>query len=189
MRWLLALVLVGCGGGAASDVSDGTDGQDGLQGPQGEQGEQGEQGVQGEPGPAGAVAYRWVDANGVEVSPTQELGFFDDAGNWWEVDDETAEVTFDSRSVYYENDDCTGEAWVFAVKPRRPFKLQHSDEMRVRSDVVVEEIANAYSSTIGSGECNPRTSPHVDMGVRLADTSVAALPEPGWVGPVHIEPG
>jgi hypothetical protein len=180
---MLFIVLFGLGcGGSASDVSNGTDGQDGLQGPQGEQGIQGEQGPAG---PSGA-AYHWVDANGEVVTVGTELGFFDDAGNWWDLNQEDASLMFRSAVIYYENADCSGEAWVIAdvLKPRQPFAL-HTGEMRVRGDAVALESTRTESYASSSG-CDTVTT--TGLGFRLEDAAVVSAPDVAFVGPLHIEP-
>jgi hypothetical protein len=178
---LLALVLGGCGG-SASDVSNGEDGAQGPQGPQGEQGEQ------GPAGPSGA-AYHWVDANGEVVTVGAELGFFDDAGNWWEVDDETAAPTYRTRQVWFDNEDCTGTAWVFGVKPRRPFALYHNvGEFHARSDSAVAETVPVLSSLNLSGDCTPNGEAYYDTGVRLDDAPMVDPIATSWTGPLHPEP-
>lgn len=187
MTMALALLL-GCGP-AASDVTDGTDGTDGTAG------EQGPPGPAGEPGPPGPVAHRWVDAAGVEVSPTPDLGFFDDDELWWDVDPDTAKPTPRSPAlvVYYELDGCAGEAWVASVPPAVAFTHFATDTIFRRPDDLQFEPEVCFKSTREIGR--PTTCEEYEAcwgsGIRLSASTPSTpieVPTTGWAPPLRPAP-
>lgn len=162
-----------------------------LAGKNGNNGKSGANGSDGSQGPAGAdAAYRWVDADGVEVSPNTQAGFFDEEERWWWVDLETGEATGTFYgAVYWSKPNCEGEAFVYSVRPREPFQVQGSDLWFVRPDDLEAEDLCAASASSGDN-CSTYQYCY-DRFVSL-DESIPSPPvhppSTGWTGPLRRAP-
>lgn len=173
-RCALLAMLVGCG-----DAADGGKGAGGDAGPQG---------PPGEPG-VGAL-YRWHDADGEQVTEGSDLLHFDDDGNVWAWDIETAKtgaVVHPQR--FYEGDDCDGAMLVTPVTPRFVLSGALWDDPNafyVRADEVrlEEECAG---SLLQGGYCSP--DPVCAPLLRFEDLQLLDRPsDSGFTAPLHPEP-
>ena len=191
MKWmLLTMVLAGCAG------ANGGDGKNGGNGADGKDGDTGPAGEQGEPGPAGAsaAAYRWVDAVGEEVSPTPDLLYIDDDGYSWFIHQESGEYTvWPSSAMYYENNDCTGPAFLTPTTPMVPFVVLAEAEprpiyVRPKGLPLYEVCTNSF--TVGGAFCNVEVAPRCFDGLSLDEMipdSPISVPASSWLGPLHRE--
>lgn len=189
MLTLLLTLLVACGD---SDGSSGSGGVDGANGQQGEQGPQGEQGLQGLPGVDANAAYRWVDADGVEVSPNPSLYIIDDDGWVWAISPYTGDsprcTGVESGIHYYEDADCSGREIVATLNyPRHIFCVADDSAYWTRpDDLPFDSVCPASSSVNGVCQAHNYCSFQyalLDDLVRLPNLQ----PPASWRGPLHQE--
>lgn len=181
--WIPLLLLVAC------------QGAEGPRGWPGETGPTGPTGLTGPTGPIGpsATGYRWHDATGAQVTLGAALVVVDEAGHFWPIDPETAEVsvtaTFE-RTVYAEPD-CAGAEYALDVALPRFVMVNEENENAERryyvrpDDVALEEVFLA-SVQLGTGQCTDLNEQR--LGVPF-DALLEVQPPPApWTAPLHPEP-
>lgn len=183
MRWMV-VVLVGCGRAG----SNGQDGGAGAVGPRGPAG------ADGAPGATGG-GYRWVDATGEAVTVGPDLVFVDEAGMFWGVDAETAELTAHQEDgQLYTTTDCTGPGYailqmgvspsVARVSPRMVVEID--GDTFVRGDTQMPQDV-CFRSSDYSGSCEDLGFEACDDMFAVDDMIEVERPSVSWTGPLHPE--
>jgi len=186
MRWMV-VALVGCG-------SSGSNGQDGGAGAVGPQGPAGADGAPGAPG----GGYRWVDATGEAVTVGPDLVFVDEAGMFWGVDPETAELTVaeEETAPLFDTDNCSGGGWVMLY---RSSGVSERVPPRFVVGIDGDTFARADTQRLGrfflgwrrddEGACVPNPYGTGDSdGFAVDDMIEVERPSVSWTGPLHPEP-
>jgi hypothetical protein len=149
----------------------GDTGPQGIQGPQGEtgtQGEQGLQGIQGEQGPQGpAGAIDVYDANGQYLGQLLEAGYpFAGQINIYLPSLQSTIVLADddmytaSKKVglFFESNDCTGQAYVNKEYHMMVFKNNPNDSIAYKALGTPVINVLAYNSVLDDGQCVPQNN-------------------------------
>lgn len=193
-RWLwLAVLAVACGGGE--------DGRAGAAGAGGATGPMGPMGPAGEPGEDGG-SYAWFDAEGTRVTEGAELLYWDEGGNAWGVDAETAELFAPGvvEAVMYSDDWCelSGNTRVPALVPRFVHEVAGEAAAEVLSgqfvvrpdDLSSEEFCwtSMRDSTTDLNECYIVNDGECPAAVNPNDLVVVQMPAATWASPLHPEP-
>lgn len=185
---LILALLIACGEPVdAEQGPEGAQGIDGAAGSPGATGAQGDAGADGVAGPPGPVAFRWVDALGVEALPSPELIHMAD-GYAWRVDVELAEVIPQVAStVYYTTGVCTGNGYLWA-EVRMPTAVLGIPDLYTRRDTQQSFEVCALSAFGVTEGCHD-----VDVCLMLVAFDEMEvnpnlmIPAMGWSAPLHRE--
>lgn len=179
----------------------------GPMGPLGPEGAPGSEGPAGAAGPAGPGLV-WRDALGARVGPTTgltnpsgiEVFYFDSEDLLWPVDRESGQIgggafstTLGISSVYFEEADCTGAAYVSPPLPRFVFLVAGDSTYHVRPDTLQTQpvtTIQSFRTGITNPTCTTRAVPSLPLVPMAAVSPIPALtlPTVTFTGPLHLSP-
>lgn len=162
----------------------------GCQGPSGPEGAQGPQGPQGVPAPGATGRVVVKDASGSMVAYDAPL-YVDGNGYQWLLEMETARPPQDKAPEYFLQPGCAGTAFVVALAPRVPIRLEGTSDPRdfyVRPDNLLAQSISAQSVKRG-GVCSATSEalPHVLAVGQLHFARPAQEPAWSFVPPLRLE--